>query len=952
MSIQLAPIEVFYSYADTDEDLRGELDKHLGQLRRDGLIATWHRRQIVAGMDWTKALDRHLNTASIILLLVSADFIASDYCYGIEMQRAMERHEAGEAHVIPILLRPVDWQSAPFGKLQALPGNGTPITKWRNRDAAFTDIAQGIRVALQEVQRLAVSTPHTSFPRIWNIPYPRNSVFTGREEILTHLVDTLKAGQATALSQPQALSGLGGVGKTQVAVEYAYQRHQDYQAVFWTGASTRESLVSGYITIAGLLNLPEKDEQDQTIIIKAVLRWLTTHTEWLLILDNADDLTVVREFVPPMFGGCILLTTRAQAMGRFAARIEVDTMPTDIGALFLLRRALPMPSSASLQDADAADVAKAREICEELGGLPLALDQAGAFIENAQCSLQHYQELYRAHRTHLLKQRGDLVMDHPAPVAATWSLSFEKVEQRSPVAADLLRFCAFLHPDAIPVELITKGVPHLGPELAKVSEDEMALDDAIATARAYSLIRRNASENTLSVHRLVQTVLRDAMDEEIRHMWAERAMLSVSAVFPNVEFAVWTQCERYLSHALSCAKLVEQEPIKSREGEVSKLLYNAGCYLIERARVSEAYPLLRQVLAMDEHHLGPEHMDTASSVDRLARCLEIQGEYAEAEALYKRALAIYEQQLGEMHPNTAASLNNLAGLYQAQGKYSDAELLYKRALAIDKKVYGLDCPEIATDLNNLAMLYEDQGKYAEAEYLCKQALAIRERQLGERHPDTASSLNNLAMLYKTQGKYAEAEALYKRALAICEQQLGEMHPETAINLNNLALLYKTQEKYSDTEPLYKRALAIDEKVYGSDHPEVASDLNNLAGLYIAQGKYSDAELLYKRALAIKEEQLGEMHPSTAASLNNLASLYYTQGNYAEAESLFKRVLAICERQLGEMHPSTAASLNNLASLYYKQGNYAEAKPLFKRVLAIQEQMLEETHPNTQSTQNC
>src|SRR5579859_654068 len=289
MSVLPAPIEVYFSYADADEPLCKELEKHLGQLSRDGLITTWHKRQIVAGTDWTKILDRHLNTASIILLLVSSDFLASDYCCGTEMQQAMERHEKGEAHIIPILLRSVDWQSAPFGKLQALPSNGTPITGWRSRDAAFADVAQGIRVVLQEVQRLTVNTPRTSFPRIWNIPYPHNLVFTGREEILTHLTSALKAGQAMALSQPQALSGLGGVGKTQVAVEYAYQHHQDYQAVFWTLADTRESLVSGYITIARLLNLPEKDEQDQIIIIKAVLRWLTTHTEWLLILDNADD---------------------------------------------------------------------------------------------------------------------------------------------------------------------------------------------------------------------------------------------------------------------------------------------------------------------------------------------------------------------------------------------------------------------------------------------------------------------------------------------------------------------------------------------------------------------------------------------------------------------------------------------------------------------------------------
>ncbi len=262
------------------------------------MITTWHKRQIIAGTDWTKALDHHLKTASVILLLISANFLASDYCYGIEVQQAMQRHDTNEARVIPILVRPVDWHSAPFGKLKALPSNETAITQWPNRDAAFTDVARGIRAALADVERLAVSTPSTSFPRIWNIPHPRNPAFTGREDVLRRLADALQTERTAALSQAQAISGLGGIGKTQIAVEYAYRSHQHYQIVLWTRADTGESLVSGYVAIAGLLNLPEKDEPDQMITVQAVVRWLTTHTQWLLILDNADDLAVAREFLP------------------------------------------------------------------------------------------------------------------------------------------------------------------------------------------------------------------------------------------------------------------------------------------------------------------------------------------------------------------------------------------------------------------------------------------------------------------------------------------------------------------------------------------------------------------------------------------------------------------------------------------------------------------------------
>jgi len=555
MSAQLAPIEVFYSYADADEDLRSELDRHLSQLRYDGLITTWHKRQIIAGTDSTKTLNRYLNTASIILLLVSSDFVASGYCYGTEMERAMERHDTGEARIIPILLRPGDWQSAPFGKLQALPSNGMPITKWRNRDAAFADIVQGIRTVLQDIQRLAVNAPSSTLPRIWNIPYQRNLVFTGREEILTYLANALKGGQATALSQPQAISGLGGIGKTQIAVEYAYQYHQDYQTLFWALADTRESLVSGYITIAELLNLPEKDEKDQAIVVSAVMRWLTTHTEWLLILDNADDLTIVREFVPSVFGGHILITTRAQAMGRLAHRIEVDTMPPDVGALFLLRRAGLILETASLDAAPSTDVAMARGICRELGGLPLALDQAGAYIEETECSLSDYQHLYHRRRAALLKRRGGLATDHPEPITTTWSLSFEKVEQACFAAAELLRLCAFLHPDSIPEDIILYGAAHLGPVLAPLVNDPIALDEAIALLRAYGLIRRDSVAKTLRVHRLVQAVLQDTMNSQERREWVGRAVSMVNEALHHIDFPSWEHCHNNPEHSLSNAQV-------------------------------------------------------------------------------------------------------------------------------------------------------------------------------------------------------------------------------------------------------------------------------------------------------------------------------------------------------------------------------------------------------------
>jgi hypothetical protein len=306
-----APVSLFYSYAHADEPLRQQLEAHLSLLRKQGLISDWCDREIRAGSEWAHEIDKHLETVSIILLLISSDFLASDYCYGIEMRRAMQRHDANEARVIPILLRPVDWDTAPFAELSVLPTNARPITTWRNRDKAWADVVRGIRRAIEGLPPLTESTPRAVLPSVWNIPFPRNPVFTGREELLERLARQLRAGHAMAITQLQAISGLGGVGKTMLAVEYAYRYHQDYQAVLWAHAESREGLISAFVAIARWLKLPEKDAQELMMVVTAVKAWLQKHTGWLLILDNADDLTIIPDFLPSTVRGHVLLTTRA-----------------------------------------------------------------------------------------------------------------------------------------------------------------------------------------------------------------------------------------------------------------------------------------------------------------------------------------------------------------------------------------------------------------------------------------------------------------------------------------------------------------------------------------------------------------------------------------------------------------------------------------------------------------
>jgi tetratricopeptide (TPR) repeat protein len=507
-------------------------------------------------------------------------------------------------------------------------------------------------------------------------------LFTGREEVLKRLHTALRAGKTTALTQPQAISGLGGIGKTQTAVEFAYRYQDDYNFILWIKAESRESIISDFVTMAHLLNLPEQQEQDQSRVVVAVKRWFQEHTDWLVIFDNANDLTILRDFLPLGGKGHILLTTQEQATGRIAQRIEIEKMEPEEGTLFLLRRAALLAQDAPLDAASPTDRQAAMEIVHAMDGLPLALDQAGAFIEETRCSLSDYLQFFQTRQTDLLQRRGRLATDHPDTVAATWSLSFEKVQKANPAAADLLRLCAFLDPDGIQEEIFTEGASELGPTLQPVAADPIKLNEAIGALLTYSLVRRNP-EHTLTVHRLVQVVLKHAMNKNTQRRWAERAVRAVNLAFPEVEYDNWLRCQQFIPHVLAGKALIEQWDMTLPEA--AQLLDNTGYYLTESAQYMQAEPLLQRALSIRERVLDPDHPNTAAILNALAALYKNQGKYEQAEPLYQRALAIRERVLGSDHPDTAQSLNNLALLYQAQGKYEQAEPLHQRAQAIRER---------------------------------------------------------------------------------------------------------------------------------------------------------------------------------------------------------------------------------------------------------------------------
>ena len=655
------------------------------------------------------------------------------------------------------------------------------------------------------------ATPNLERKRdaVWTVPHRRNPAFTGREKILTEVCDVFAKGTNAALC------GFGGVGKTGAAIEYAYRHRPEYKAVLWVKAEERSTLLSDFAAQAGALGLESAKAKEQEAAVADVRRWLNTNRDWLLILDNADDLDLAKEFLPNEGQGHVLMTTRAHALRGLAERVDVDVMEPEEGAELLLRRS------------GKTDRVLARKISEELGGLPLALDQAGAFIEETPSTLAEYIQLYSSEKVKLLSERGGSLGEHPS-VTVTISLAFEKVAVASAEAADLIRACAFLAADAIPEIIFAKGAVYLGESLNAIANVPLAFAGVLREAGRFSLVVRDAERKTLNIHRLVQIVVQAGIDEVSQRTWAERAVQAVNSAFPSAEFANWELCERLLPHGQACASLVDKWAFDFLEA--ASLLNKMGHYLYKRALFREARPLYERALAIREKALGSEHCDVAESLNNLAVLYNGQGKYSEEEQLLRRALGIWEKALPADHVEVAAGFGNLAESLRCQRKYDEAEGLFRRSLDIREKVQGAEHGHVANDLNNLALLYSNVGRYSEAELLFRRALGIWEKMPVPDLPNIAKCLNNWGVLDYIQGKYSEAEPRYQRGLAIREKILGRESPDLATSVNNLGMLYAKQGRAQDAERRLRQALAIWEKTLGPDHPNTKTARGNLEAL--------------------------------------------------------------------------------------------------------------------------
>ena len=867
-----------------------------------------------------------------VVALLSPEYLRSDHCQA-EWQNAIADDPLNTKSRL-ILLRVAECE--PVGLLTGL-AYWDVVTMRDNRALLETTVLDAVR---EDRRDTVTSGPHWRAPRtILDTeairPVPS---FSGRDEELLAL--------SAALVEPRAIAavhGLGGVGKSSIAREFAWRNRETYSVIWWLNAQMEDAIVDGLLRLGALFVRGLDRHADRRAAAQQVTGSVLSGfaKPVLLIFDNLEDERFLRTWMPRT-GTSALVTSRNAAWSAGITAIAVQTWSLETAVGYLQRES----GRADLTEADAHDIAEA------LGALPLALAHAAASLrEMRMVTPGRYLE-----RISERLKKAPRAAEYPRSVFATFGTAILQAEREAAGAAAVLSFAASFAPDAIPDELFRQSIDNYSAELRpELSEgetpldlrstiaDELCLDEALGALDRLSLLTFSETSRSYSIHRLVQLAARDNASDAAA--WAQCAVIAADAAFPEVEFAMWPECELLLPHARAALNAL---PSEAALPSARRLASRCAMYLKERGQYSAAEPLFKRALAISEKALAVDHPDVATNLNDLASLYYLQGRYDEAEPLLKRALAIREKALGGDHPDVATSLNDLAFWYYHQGRYSDAESLHLQALAIREKALPADHPDVATSLNDLGVLFHRQGRFGESAPLLTRALAIREKALGPDHPNVATSLNDLANLYYQEERYEAVEAPLKRALAIWEKALGPNHPEVATSLSNLGLLYHRQGRYEEAEPLNARALAIREQVLGPDHSDVAHSINSLAVLYHRQGRDAEAEPLLERALAIREKALGPDHPDVATSLSDLANLYAQQGHFDEAEPLLRRALAIREEALGPDHLHVAVSLRDVALLCDRAGRYEEAEPLYARAVAIRELALGPDHELTRA----
>ncbi|CAN9191964.1 unnamed protein product [Alternaria alternata] len=725
------------------------------------------------------------------------------------------------------------------------------------------------------------------------------------------------------------LRGLGGMGKTQLAVEFARRHHRRFSSVFWLDGRSEDILKRSIASCAGRIppgQIPETSRQYAAdasagidAVVKDVMAWLArpNNTAWLLVFDNVDreyaaqggdpDAYDVRRYFSRTDHGSVLVTTRL-------ARLEQLGDSQQLGKVDEAQAKAILESWYKKKH----DAAESERLLTLLDGLPLAIAQAGAYLQESGVGLTTYLGFYEQQWSELM-QPDDLadapLQDYPErSVWTTWAISYQAIRERHEHTANLLLLWSFLDNKDLWHGLFATACSRsavaakmLSGWVGDIASSEIKFSRAMQLLCNYSLAEQVQMTESYATHPVVHQWAHHSQGKRFVAELSRLAVVAVGHAVPASSTRDYAALQRrLLLHAQACSRqVVKSEAVWGGSAEGGR-----DGYVDED---EEREMVLNAVLL-----LGNLYTD--------------QGRLGEAEQMYERALRGFEEALGVGHSSTLDTVNNLGLLYKDQGRLGEAEKMYERALRGTEEALGLNHTSTLNTVNNLGLLYADQGRLGEAEQMYERALRGKEEALGVGHSSTLNTVNNLGLLYKDQGRLGEAEKMYERALRGKEEALGLNHTSTLNTVNNLGNLYKNQGRLGEAEKMYERSLRGKEEALGLNHTSTLNTVNNLGNLYKNQGRLSEAEKMYERALRGYEKALGVGHSSTLDTVNNLGILYAAQGKLGEAEQMYERALRGYEKALGVGHSSTLNTVNNLGLLYAAQGKLGEAEQMYERAL--------------------
>ena len=762
---------------------------------------------------------------------------------------------------------------------------------------------------------------------------PPRPILAGRGPLLAEIDARLTPDPARPGPRVVVLCGLGGAGKTSVAVEFAYRQLAGVGVCWQFSAEDPAVLAAEFGVLAAELAVREVvDPRDPVASVQAVLA--RQAAGWLVVFDNATDLATVQRFIPPAGPGRVVITSQNQHWPPGWA-MQVPVLDVEVAAGFLVART------------GDADRAAARELAAGLGGLPLALEQAAAYMQATGISLAGYRGLFRERQAELLA-RGEAA-GHPEHVAATLGLALSKLEVEAPAAAGLVRLLAFLAPDPVPLRLLVAGpdpaskLPaEVAPVVGLLLGDALAAGDAVAAVRRYSLAVP-AGDGLVQVHRLVQAITRDRLPAEEAAQWERAAAALVQSAIPDDSWLpeAWLTCAVLLPHARAVLDLIS-DGMKS----IAHYLGWSGSYPAARdlsGQIAEAY--------RDGGDYGPEHPSTLGARNQFAIWTGMAGDAAGARDRFAALLPVAERVLGAEHPDTLTTRHDLASWTGETGDAAGARVQFAALLPVAERVLGAEHPGTLSTRHDLASWTGRAGDVAGARDQFAALLPVRERVLGAKHPETLNTGHNLASLTGDAGDAAGARDQFAALLPICERVLGVEHPGTLSARHELARWTGRAGDAAGARDQFAALLPVRERTQGPEHPSTIRTRHNLASWTGETGDAAGARVQFAALLPVAERVLGAEHPDTLTTRHDLASWTGETGDAAGARVQFAALLPVAERVLGAEHPDTLATRHDLASWTGRVGDAARARDQLAALLPVRERVLGPEHPETLNTRH-